>query len=70
MNDLISSGFPISFTLGLEAICLALAFGVLFGVIAALKRNKWQDYTAMIIAVVGISVPNFIMAALPNTCWQ
>ncbi|KAA6453308.1 ABC transporter permease [Bacillus swezeyi] len=64
VNDLIGSGFPISFTLGLEAICLALAFGVLFGVIAALKRNSWQDYSAMMIAVVGISVPNFIMAAL------
>lgn len=63
VNELINSGFPISFTLGMEAICLALAFGVLFGVIAALKRNKWQDYTAMIIAVIGISVPNFIMAA-------
>lgn len=62
VNDLISNGFPVSFMLGMEAILLALALGVLLGVISALKHNKWQDYTAMIIAVLGISVPSFIMA--------
>ncbi|MDQ0268737.1 ABC transporter permease [Cytobacillus purgationiresistens] len=62
VNDLISDGFPVSFILGLEAIFLAVAFGILFGVIAALKQNKWQDYTTMAIAVLGISVPSFIMA--------
>lgn len=64
VNDLINNGFPVSFTLGMEAIFLALAFGVLLGVIAALNHNKWQDYTAMIIAVLGISVPSFIMATV------
>lgn len=64
VNDLISSGFPVSFTLGMEAIFIAIAIGVLLGVIAAMKHNKWQDYTAMIIAVFGISVPSFIMATV------
>jgi oligopeptide transport system permease protein len=64
VNDLINSGFPVSATLGMEAILLAVAFGVFFGVIAALKHNKWQDYLAMIIAVFGISVPSFIMATI------
>ncbi|QST00819.1 ABC transporter permease subunit [Pontibacillus sp. ALD_SL1] len=63
VNDLISEGFPVSFALGMEAIFLALALGVLLGAIAALKHNRWQDYTAMIIAVLGISVPSFIMAS-------
>ncbi|MEW9109793.1 ABC transporter permease [Cytobacillus gottheilii] len=63
VNDLISEGFPVSFLLGLEAIFLAVAIGVLLGIIAALKHNKWQDYTAMIVAVLGISVPSFIMAS-------
>ncbi len=62
VNDLISEGFPVSFILGMEAIFLAVAFGLILGIIAALKHNKWQDYTAMIIAVAGISVPSFIMA--------
>ncbi|WP_313800662.1 ABC transporter permease [Cytobacillus sp.] len=62
VNDLISEGFPVSFILGMEAIFLAVAIGLILGIIAALKHNKWQDYTAMIIAVAGISVPSFIMA--------
>lgn len=62
VNDLINDGFPVSAALGLEAIFLAIAFGVLLGIIAALKHNRWPDYTAMIIAVLGISVPSFIMA--------
>ncbi len=48
VNDLINEGFPVSLVLGLEAIFIALAVGVLLGIIAALKHNKWQDYTAMI----------------------
>ncbi|WP_243291340.1 ABC transporter permease [Bacillus sp. FJAT-47783] len=64
VNDLINDGFPVSFVLGMESIFLAVAIGVLLGVIAALRHNKWQDYTAMILAVVGISVPSFIMASV------
>jgi oligopeptide transport system permease protein len=63
VNDLIADGFPVSFLLGMEAIFLAVSIGILLGIIAALYHNKWQDYTAMIIAVLGISVPSFIMAS-------
>ncbi|MBS4188880.1 ABC transporter permease [Bacillus sp. FJAT-49705] len=62
VNDIINEGFPVSAMLGAEALLLAVAFGVLLGIIAALKHNRWPDYTAMIIAVLGISVPSFIMA--------
>lgn len=63
VNEIIKSGFPISAILGLEAMLIALSFGILLGSIAALKQNKWQDYMCMIVAVLGISVPSFIMAA-------
>ncbi len=62
VNDIISEGFPISLTLGAEALLIALAFGLLLGTIAALKYQQWQDHTAMILGVVGISVPSFILA--------
>jgi len=62
VNDIISEGFPISALLGAEAILIAVAFGVALGVIAALKHNRWPDYSAMIFAVIGISVPSFILA--------
>lgn len=62
VNDIINEGFPVSFTLGLSALFIAISIGLILGVIAALNHNKWQDYTAMMIAVIGISVPNFILA--------
>lgn len=64
VNDLISEGFPVSLALGAQAILIALALGLLLGIIAALYHNKWQDYGAMIVAVLGISVPSFIMATV------
>ncbi|HYK74195.1 MAG TPA: ABC transporter permease [Pseudoneobacillus sp.] len=63
VNDLINDGFPVSLALGAQAILIAVAIGVVLGVIAALYHNKWQDYGAMIVAVFGISVPSFIMAS-------
>ncbi len=63
VNDIIKSGFPVSAILGLEALFVALTMGILLGSIAALKQNRWQDYGAMVIAVIGISVPSFILAA-------
>ena len=64
VNDLINYGFPVSLALGAEAILIAVAIGVLLGVIAALNQNKWPDYSAMIVAVLGISMPSFILATL------
>lgn len=63
VNEIIRSGFPVSAILGLEALLIAIMAGVTLGTIAALRQNRWQDYSAMILAVLGISVPSFIMAA-------
>ncbi|MBD8026577.1 ABC transporter permease [Ureibacillus sp. Re31] len=63
-NDIISESFPISLTLGIEAMILSIGLGVLLGVIAALYHNRWPDYLATTIAVLGISVPSFILAGL------
>lgn len=63
-NDIISESFPISLTLGLEAMFLAVGLGVLLGVIASLYHNRMPDYVASTIAVLGISVPSFILAGL------
>ena len=64
VNDIIKDGFPVSATLGAVAVVTALCLGLLLGIIAALKQNRWQDYTAMIFATIGISVPSFVMAPL------
>lgn len=64
VNDIINRSFSYSLILGLEAIFIALSVGILLGVIAALYHNKFGDYVAMIIAVLGISVPSFILATI------
>lgn len=63
VNEIIRSGFPVSAVLGIEAVTIALILGITLGTIAALRQHKWQDYLAMVLAVIGISVPSFILAA-------
>ncbi len=55
---------PVSATLGLLAYLLALAVGVVSGTIAALRQNSGVDYSSMAAAMVGISVPNFVLGPL------
>ena len=64
VNELLERGFPISFELGIITIVVALISGITLGTIAALRHNGVIDYLAMTIAVIGISVPNFILATL------
>lgn len=64
VNDMISDGFGASAWLGAQAIAIALVFGITFGIVAALNRNKWLDYVAMALAVLGVAIPSFIMAPL------
>jgi len=64
VNDLLSRGFPISFELGVITILVALISGVTLGIIAALRHNGFVDYLAMTLAVLGISIPNFVLATL------
>lgn len=64
VNDLLSRGFPISFELGMVTIIVALISGIILGIIAALRHNGVIDYMAMGFAVLGISIPNFILATL------
>ncbi|KGR77869.1 ABC transporter permease [Ureibacillus manganicus] len=63
-NDIIAESFPVSLTLGLMAMFLSVGLGILFGVVAALYHNRFPDYVASTIAVLGISVPSFILAGL------
>ncbi len=64
VNDLIREGFPVSATLGVLAILVALAVGVPSGIFAALGHNRWQDSTLMLGAILGVSIPSFVMATL------
>lgn len=62
VNEIIRSSFPISAILGLEALLIAVSIGLLLGTFAALKKGRTLDWLCMVIAVLGISVPSFILA--------
>ncbi|MFC5405254.1 ABC transporter permease [Cohnella soli] len=62
--SVIKQSFPASLELGIESLIIAVIFGITLGIIAALRHNKWQDYSAMFIALIGISVPSFVVAPL------
>lgn len=49
---------------GSIALLIGLSVGVFLGIIAALHKNKWPDYVVMFIAVVGITMPVFVLASL------
>lgn len=64
VNEIITTSFPISFVLGIEALFLALSIGIFFGALTALYHNRWQDRAFIVIVTVGISVPSFILATV------
>ena len=64
VNEMLGGGFPISFELGALTLIVATISGITLGVLAALRHNSIIDYLAMTIAVLGISVPNFILATM------
>lgn len=64
VTELIWSGFPVSLRIGLAAIVLAVVVGTAAGVVAALRQNSRTDYAVMSFAMLGIAVPNFVVAPL------
>ena len=62
VNQILGEKFPISAGVGGVAIALAVLIGVPAGVLAAFKHNKPTDRIVMLIANLGIAVPNFVMA--------
>ncbi len=60
--ELIGNGFPVSLRIGMTAIALALFVGIACGIVAALRQNSLVDHAVMAVAMIGITVPNFVMA--------
>jgi oligopeptide transport system permease protein len=61
VNSILRATLPVSATLGVLAYLLALVVGILAGTIAALKQNTRSDYASMAAAMLGISMPNFVL---------
>lgn len=64
VNELMGQAMPVSLTIGLAAIVLAFFLGTLLGISAALRQNTRVDYSLMGVAMLGISIPNFVIAPI------
>lgn len=61
VNFYISRSLPVSMTLGSMALAIAVIMGMGVGMLSSLRQNTWIDYLSMSIAIVGISVPLFVI---------
>ncbi len=64
VNYIIGQGFPFSADLGIRALVLAISMGIVLGIIAARNRGNKIDVFCVIIAILGTSIPDFIMGAI------
>lgn len=63
-NDYINNNLPVTMQLGMQAALVAILGGLILGTVAALFHNRFLDYFAMVVAIIGVSVPSFIMARI------
>jgi oligopeptide transport system permease protein len=64
VNDIIASALPVSITLGAAAILIALSIGLFAGVVGAARPNSLADLTTLALALVGISLPSFVIGTV------
>jgi len=64
VKDAINQTFPYSGALGIRALIFALAVGLFLGIIAAQKAGRTLDYVCILIAIIGVSVPEFVIGSL------
>ncbi len=64
VSELISLSFPVSLSLGISALLIALLIGLPAGMLAALRKNTLWDYLPMGIAMVGICLPSFVLGPI------
>jgi oligopeptide transport system permease protein len=64
VNEILGRTIPVSAAIGIMAYALALVVGVTAGTIAAVRQNSRLDYGSMTLAMLGISMPNFVLGPL------
>jgi len=64
VTEIIKNSIGPSAILGFQAILFGTLFGIILGVIGALRQNTWVDYSSTFIAVLGKSIPSFVFAGL------
>jgi oligopeptide transport system permease protein len=62
VNEMIANGFPVSAKIGGIAAILIISVGIPIGIISALKANSMIDYSVMLLATLGVTLPSFVLA--------
>jgi oligopeptide transport system permease protein len=61
VSQMILSRFPVSMFIGVQAVIFGTVVGLALGIVAALRHNTIWDTLAVVIAVIGVSVPTFVL---------
>lgn len=64
VSELLAIGLPFSLMLGLLAFIVATSVGIVAGMISAVNQNKWPDFSVIFVVMIGLIIPNFLMANL------
>jgi oligopeptide transport system permease protein len=64
VNRFIEDGFPVSARLGGVSVLFVVILGIPFGIVSALKQNRWEDYLVTVLATLGVAVPGFVLGSL------
>ena len=67
VTDILKQTFPVSLQLGTYSMIIAILIGIPAGTIAALRQNTRVDYGCSFIAILGVSIPNIVLA--PFLIW-
>lgn len=63
VNEILAAGLPVSLSLGFSAILIACVIGITAGVIGGVRPGSLADFTTLLIALVGISLPTFVIGS-------
>ncbi|ADQ29135.1 ABC transporter permease [Borreliella burgdorferi] len=64
VSQYIKLGFPKSLTLGVISLIISLSIGIPIGILAAIYKNTYVDYIITSIAILGISIPLFVIGPI------
>lgn len=64
VTEVIAKRLPPTILINVYSLIISIPLGVLFGIYAALKKNKWQDHIISTLVMVFVSVPSYVYAFL------
>ena len=67
VSQLILQRLPVSAFIGIQAVIFGFAVGMVLGIVAALWHNTFWDTLAVVVAILGVSVPTFVLGPSCNT---